>query len=387
MKASTIKKSTKLLLAGAGHAHTGLLRRLRNQMPAHTDITLISEQPQAIYSGMLPGWMAGHYSLDEVSIDIKSLCQQVGVRFIQASIAQVAASSNQLVSADKQHFAYDLLSLNTGADTDIRWLNASHASHENTNNNVNMVTPIRPLHEFTQAWQQILKDANTITRYKLAIVGAGAAAVELVMAASVALKAINPNHQVFLIGGEQLLSGFDDTFRKRAIGQLKRHDIKVLYTRATGYREGHLLTNHDALAVDAVLAATGVVGSAWTTNTDLKTVGDGFVAVNSQQQSVSHRNVFAVGDVATRVDREMAHSGVHAVHGGAVAADNVLAYLNDEPMQPYQPRARTLYLLSCGDKYAIGSWGEYSVQGRWVWYLKRQIDKRFIKASQKEYEH
>jgi len=40
-----------------------------------------------------------------------------------------------------------------------------------------------------------------------------------------------------------------------------------------------------------------------------------------------------------------------------------------------------LYLLACGDKYAIGSWGNFSAQGCWIWYLKRYIDKRFVNAK------
>ena len=130
-----------------------------------------------------------------------------------------------------------------------------------------------------------------------------------------------------------------------------------------------------------MIAATGITGSAWTQHTDLETVDNGFIAVNEVQQSISHPNVFAVGDVATRVDQAMAHSGVHAVRGGAVEADNLLAYLANEPLQSYEPHLRTLYLLSCGDKYAIASCGSSSLQGRWVWQLKKRIDKLFCKVS------
>ena len=201
------------------------------------------------------------------------------------------------------------------------------------------------------------------------------------MAAQVALQQINTNHQVTLVCGEHLLSGFNPRFQQRVMKQLYRHGIRMVQERATDYRDGQLSTATDSLTMDAVIAATGVMGSAWTAATDLQTIDNGFIAVNTLQQSVSHPNVFAVGDVATRVDEDMAHSGVHAVRGGAIEADNLLAYLRGEPMQKYQPKTRTLYLLSCGDKYAIGSWGKFSVQGRWVWYLKRQIDKRFINAK------
>lgn len=380
----------KLLLAGAGHAHIGLLRRLVTGQLESTgfkgaaiDIALISEHPQTIYSGMLPGWMAGHYSLDDISIDIKSLCMRAGVRFIQQSIVQVDAASNMVATTGDERLAldYDVLSLNTGAETDMRWLDKRDSYAKTDKDASTDVIAIRPLSEFITHWQQILAEARQASQYQLAIVGAGAAATELVMAAQVALQHINRNHQVTLVCGEHLLSGFNPRFQQRVIRQLHRHDIKIVHERATGYHDGHLLTAHDTLTMNAVIAATGVVGSAWTAATDLQTVDNGFIAVNAMQQSVSHPNVFAVGDVATRVDKDVAHSGVHAVHGGAIEADNLLAYLKDESMQDYQPKINTLYLLSCGDKYAIASWGAISLQGRGLWYLKRYIDQRFVKAK------
>ena len=364
----------KVLLAGAGHAHINLLRRLKAQRLADIEVTLITEQPKTIYSGMLPGWMAGHYSLSDISIDAKSLSKQASVRFIQQSLAAVKANANQVTTSDNESFDYDVLSLNTGADTDIKWLN------EQSDYSKNEVIPIRPIYPFIERWQQIIDEANHSDHYRLAIVGAGAAAVELVLAAQYTLKNINKNHQAYLICGDELLPNFNQRFRRKVINQLERHNVKVIYARAQGYSEGQLHTDTDTLSMDAVIAATGVTGAAWTKNTDLQTVDGNFIAVNAVQQSVSHDNVFAVGDVATRVDRNMAHSGVHAVFGGAVEAENLLAYLKDKTLKTYKPKNRTLYLLSCGDKYAIGSWGKYSLQGRWVWILKKHIDKRFVKS-------
>ena len=201
-----------LLLAGAGHAHIGMLRRLsaarlKDADTIEADIHLISQQPQTIYSGMLPGWMAGHYQLHDISIDIKSLCVRAGVRFIQQSLVQVNAASNKVVTTgdEQTDFDYDVLSLNTGADTDMRWLRDHNGYNEhksdsddsdvgavNTYANTDVIA-IRPLSTFITQWQQILKDAQQSERYQLAIIGAGAAAIELVMAAQVALRNINPN--------------------------------------------------------------------------------------------------------------------------------------------------------------------------------------------------
>ncbi len=374
----------KLLLAGAGHAHIGLLRRMANKRldnsDAKVEVTVITEQPHTLYSGMLPGWMAGHYQLNEISIDIVELCRRAGAQLIQCSITAVDAYKQTLSTAKEEHYEYQVLSLNTGADTDLTWLKSDSVASKDLKSKTTVI-PVRPLPNFVEQWQHILKQAEQINHYKLAIVGAGAAATELVMAAQFALQQINPNHQAYLVCGEHLLSGFDKRFSARVIKQLQRHSIDVIYERAEGLAKNKLLTSKQMLDINAVIAATGVMGSAWTANTNLTTVDKGFIAVKATQQSTSHSNIFAVGDVSTRVDREMAHSGVHAVFGGVVEANNLIAYLNDEPLESYQPKNRTLYLLSCGDKYAIGSWGRISVQGQWVWHLKRYIDKRFVNAN------
>ncbi len=48
-------------------------------------------------------------------------------------------------------------------------------------------------------------------------------------------------------------------------------------------------------------------------------------------------------------------------------------------LRSYRPKARSLYLLACGPKYAIASWGRCSAEGPWVWSWKDWIDRRFIR--------
>jgi NADH dehydrogenase FAD-containing subunit len=57
---------------------------------------------------------------------------------------------------------------------------------------------------------------------------------------------------------------------------------------------------------------------------------------------------------------------------------NLAAAARKETLHPHQPPANTLNLLSCGDKSAIASWGRWSAQGRWVWWWKDRIDRRFM---------
>jgi hypothetical protein len=38
-----------------------------------------------------------------------------------------------------------------------------------------------------------------------------------------------------------------------------------------------------------------------------------------------------------------------------------------------------LNLLSCGDGRAIATYGNLATQGRWVWWLKDYIDRKFAR--------
>ena len=57
-----------LVLAGGGHTHSLILRRwcMHPHLNPQGLITLISQESTTIYSGMVPGLIAGYYNLDEV---------------------------------------------------------------------------------------------------------------------------------------------------------------------------------------------------------------------------------------------------------------------------------------------------------------------------------
>jgi NADH dehydrogenase FAD-containing subunit len=103
--------------------------------------------------------------------------------------------------------------------------------------------------------------------------------------------------------------------------------------------------------------------------------------VDRYQRSVSHPHLLATGDVAERQDRKVPHSGVHAVHAGPVVAANLRSILAGmQPGRSYTPRRASLYLLSTGNRSAILVFGRLAARGRWVWRLKRWIDKRWVRG-------
>lgn len=75
-----------LMLVGGGHSHVVVLRMLAMQPEPGLRITLICTDNDTPYSGMLPGYVSGHYSFDEVHIDLGRLASFAGARFIHGEV-------------------------------------------------------------------------------------------------------------------------------------------------------------------------------------------------------------------------------------------------------------------------------------------------------------
>ena len=70
----------KLVLVGGGHAQLAVLQALARQRAADIDAVLVTPSPWQYYSGMLPGFIAGHYAEADCRIDLRPLAKAAGVR-------------------------------------------------------------------------------------------------------------------------------------------------------------------------------------------------------------------------------------------------------------------------------------------------------------------
>lgn len=360
-----------LVLAGGGHAHLHVLKALAAHPWPGVEVTLISPYARQIYSGMLPGWMAGHYRLDQCAAALGPLLKAAKVRFIQDSVSGLNARRRVIHTLHSGDVAYDVLSLDTGAQVDASCLAATGVK----------LLAIRPIESFVVDWTQQVDLFKQAGKARLAVVGGGAAGVELALAARyrLNLELGADNVEVILITGSDLLPGHGPGIVRRVTHTLARRRIEVVRGYAAGCSSGLLLSNGTTIPVDCVIAATGVKPAAWLADSRLALAQDGFIAVQDGQQSVSHPEVYAAGDVASRIDAPHAKSGVYAVRAGPVLASNLNRALKGLTPLGYQPQKRSLYLLATGPREAILSWGRLSASGGWAWKWKDWIDRRFMR--------
>ena len=90
-----------VVLVGGGHAHALVLRAWAMNPTVGARVTVINPQPTAPYTGMLPGYVAGHYTRDELDIDLVRLARFADARFVQAKVTAIDLETKTVTVADR----------------------------------------------------------------------------------------------------------------------------------------------------------------------------------------------------------------------------------------------------------------------------------------------
>jgi pyridine nucleotide-disulfide oxidoreductase family protein len=368
----------RLVLVGAGHAQLFVLAGLaRRPLPPAIDVTLVAPETHALYSGMLPGWIAGHYRLDQCAIDLRPLARRARVRWIEARALGLDPQARRL-DTEAGAIEFDWLSIACGSAIDAAGIDGAgqHA-----------LAP-RPAQGLVDGWQRFTAGRRAApaqragARAGVAVIGGGAAGVELALAIAQACAnapGLGGAAGVTLVAGNGLMQGFPAGARRRCERLLRQRAIDVLpHMAASIDGDGVDLADGRRLATGLVVLASGPAPQPWLRASGLACDDRGFLLVDRRLRSTSHPAIFAAGDCASIEGAPRARSGVYAVRAGPVLAANLRASLEQCPLRPHRPQRRALYLLSTGDRHAIGCRGPIVFEGDWVWRWKDRIDRRFI---------
>lgn len=363
-----------LLLLGGGHAHLGVLRALAVRPVPGWRVTLLTPHARQIYSGMLPGWVAGRYPLDACAIDLAGPVDRAGATLLCDAATALDAPGQMVTTVQGRTLRYDALSIDIGSGPAIAALDGGDAHG----------VPVRPIERFVARWDaQRARLRSAREPFVLTVLGAGAAGVELAFAARQRVLAEGWSHaRVQLVGADALpLPSLPVRARRMALALLHAHGIAWHgERRAVALSTAGLhFDGAGVLRSDATWVLTGSAAAPWLARSGLATDAQGFVRVNAALQSVSHPQVFAAGDVASHPS-PLPKSGVYAVRAGPALARSLAAFAQGQAPAPWRPQRRALYLLSTGDGAAMGVWGPWCWHGRWVWHWKDGIDRRFVAA-------
>jgi selenide, water dikinase len=369
-----------VVLVGAGHAHVTVLRRFGMKPIPGVRFTLISREVHTPYSGMLPGLIAGHYGFDDAHIDTGPLARFAGARLYQDEVVELDLVNRRAICRNRPPVPYDMLSLNIGSmpnTTDVPGA-SEHA------------IPVKPIDGFLRRFEDLVARTRARRgRACVALVGAGAGGVELLLAVERRLRrevtaaGFDPSGLSFALvsDSKEILPTFAAPFRSRLEDVLAARGIHVIAGASVSRVEAGclVLDGHPSLEADEILWTTQAAPARWLAKNGLPVDANGFLSVDPMLRVVGHDDLFAAGDTVSFATRDLPKSGVYAVRAGPVLAENIRRALTGRALRPFRPQREALYLVSTGEKRAVGTRNGLTFEGAWVWRWKDWIDRRFMR--------
>jgi selenide,water dikinase len=367
-----------IVLLGGGHAHVHVLKAFGARPEPGVRITLISRGPRMLYSGMLPGVIAGLYAPEEAHVDLRQLSAKSGATFIEAEVVGLDLAKKRVELAGLAPTSYDLLSVDVGIAPELALITGSEHA-----------IAVKPIGEFVQKLDDLLaRCCRADGARRIAVIGGGAAGVELLLSLRTRIlveaqaAGLDPGEFSFALATEGEVLPTHNGFVRSAFRRIfaARHIALHEHSAAVRVAPGRIeFKNGATILSDEVLITTGAAAPSWFRSTGLALDNAGFLATAPTLQVVNNPDVFAAGDCATLVESPRDKAGVFAVRAGPPLAANLRRRARGQSLRPWRPQRRHLAIISTGERYGIASRGWFKVEGASVWRLKDWIDRRWMR--------
>lgn len=365
----------RLLLVGAGHAHLEVLRRCaeerRSKDATEFDLAVVSPVPRQVYSGMVPGYLAGTYALDEISVAVAPLVSRAEGELIEGAAAALDPTRRTVRLRSGREIEYDLVSFAVGSTT-------AGIDREEVAEGAVPVKPLDRVIDLAARLEALARDRPEPER-QAAVVGGGAAGYEVALALRAALGAEAGIH--LIERGPRPLDEYPERFRKKALAVLARKRIEAV----TGEGVERVLPDRAVLDSGREIPShltvwlAGAVAWPLFRNAGLPLDDRGFLLLDDSLRSIRDSKIFAAGDCGTMKNYpQTPKAGVYAVRQAPVLWQGLRAALRGEALPTYRPQEGFLSILNLGDGRALMHWKGVVAEGRAVFRLKDWIDRRFL---------
>lgn len=361
-----------VVLVGGGHAHALVLREWAMKPVAGARLTVINPEPTAPYTGMLPGYVAGHYTRKELDIDLVSLARFADTRLILGSATHVDRKTKTVTVPGRPPIPYDICSIDIGITGQMPMV-PGFAEH---------AVPAKPLDHFATAWTDFVEQTRAEhpnSSRRIVVIGGGIGGSELAMAMQYRLSTIGPPPMVTIVDSGTILKEVGEKARVDLIkalddrGIFREENSSVVEVTSSG------VVTDDGSFIDAdfVVGVAGARPYEWLSNLDLQT-HEGFISIDDTLRSVTDKSIFAVGDCAHMGFDPRPKAGVFAVRQAPYLTKNVTASLKGGKFEHFVPQTDYLKLVSLGKKSAgADKYGRF-VSSDAMWKLKDKIDRDFM---------
>lgn len=364
----------RLVLVGGGHAHMMTLAGLREFLAKGHETVVIGPSDYHYYSGMGPGMLGKTYAPEEIRFATRRVVEKRGGKFIKDRAVAVDPHERAIRLESGDTVTYDIVSFNAGSG-----ISEELAISEETD-----IFPVKPIEGLLNAQSRVLERISE-KQITIAVVGGGPAASEIagnVWRLAKDSRKIMPKIRVF--AGKKFMARFPENVARLVFESLKKRGIEILEQGyAKEIRLGRIvLESGESHGADIIFLATGVAPSRIFSDSGLPTGPDGGLLVNEYLQSVAHPEIFGGGDCICFQNMTLDKVGVYAVRQNPVLKHNLMAALDGGDLRPFNPGGDYLLVFNLGDGTGVLRKKGIVFKGKFAFFIKDRIDKRFMKKFQ-----
>ncbi|MDX8365283.1 NAD(P)/FAD-dependent oxidoreductase [Cytobacillus sp. IB215665] len=360
----------RIVLVGGGHSHLHCVKNLKTTKQLDIEWVLVSSSRYQYYSGMFSGFVEGLYEESDIRIDLLQLSKWVGIQFKEETISSVDPINNTLYSASGQTISYDYVSFDIGS------LNINPNIPNLANNSI----AVKPNHLFPKHINDLRDSKHPV------IVGGGASGIEIALSLLAWKKKYTPNDsEVTLVHSSPLLHSAGERSSKIITELAYKSGLNVVSDESitTVTKENLITQKGNRISYSHLIYLGGPQASPLFRNSSLPTDSSGYMLVKSTLQNIRYPHIFGAGDcISIESDPNIPKNGVTAVRQGPLLWRNLNRILQKKDLLEYQPQRNYLALISIGNHHAMLTYSTFAISGKWTWYVKNWIDRRFMNKFQ-----
>jgi NADH dehydrogenase len=375
--------SKQVVIVGGGFAGVNAAKRLRDA--PGIAVTLLDRENHHLFQPLLYQVAMAALSPADIAVPIRSLFTRAhNIRVHKADVQRVDVDTRSVIT-DGGEYKYDYLLLASGSQH-------SYFGHEEWERNA---PGLKTLPQATEIRRRVLdafeaaeRDQNVDARRRhltFAVVGGGPTGVELAGAIGEMsrytlardFRSIDPRQtRVILVeAGPRILPAFDEKLAARAMRDLESLGVQVwTHSLVTNVTADGVTVGKEHIDSATVLWAAGVRASDVGRTLGAPVDSVGRVIVGADLTIPGHPEVFVLGDMARREEREgqpLPGVALVAMQEGIYAADTVKKEIERGAVAERTPfRYHDLgQMATIGRSRAIAEFGRLRLAGYFAWWF------------------
>lgn len=330
------EQPTQICILGGGFGGLYTAERLSQlpwEQPSRPEIVLVDRHDRFLFSPLLYELLTGELQTWEIAPPFAELLANTGVRFIQATVADIDVDSKQVQLDNGQQLQADRLVLALGGETPLQMVPGC----------AEYAIPFRSIPDaYLLAEKLRLKEQSDAEKIRIAIVGAGYSGVEL--ACKLADRLSTRGRVRLIEQGDMILRTSSEFNREAAMEALSARGVWIdLETTVSDIQPDSVSLVYkgqvDKIPVDVVLWTVGTKVPDVVRSLPLKQNQRHQLITTPTLQIIDYPDIFALGDLADCRDasgQQVPATAQAALQQSDYTAWNIWASLTGRPLLPWR---------------------------------------------------